>query len=151
MCISTRTHALVLLEASRPSSSNVNICATSTLKTQHSCWSIILHPILILKSYKQTLLIQIQLCFPLLSPCSELNEKGGSIDRHFNFFISLSTLTSTVTYCKSTRELTLSHYTKRWISEQLIVQLHSSIYGVGPWSHRLQHSSKPTRITPPPL
>ena len=33
-----------------------------------------------------------------------------------------------------------SHYTKRQITEQLIVQSHSSIYGVGPWSHRLWHS-----------
>ena len=34
--------------------------------------------------------------------------------------------------CKRARELTLSRYTKRQITEQLIVQSHGSIYGVGP-------------------
>ena len=35
-------------------------------------------------------------------------------------------------FCKRAREPTLSRYTKRWITEQLIVQLLGSIYGVGP-------------------
>ena len=84
--ILTRNHAMVLLKASRPSGSNVSI--STALEMQHSCQSIICHPILILKYHS-----------PFLLLCeSELNEKGRRDDKYFKNSIFLSSMTSIVAH-----------------------------------------------------
>jgi len=66
-------------------------------------------------------------------PCPEPGRKGEAKRNAKMLGINnTQKCSNSLGYCKRAREPTLTCYTKRQITEQLIVQSHGSIYGVGP-------------------